>query len=80
MGLLQPQQPEANRSFIRRHAKGIADASGHVLDRCMPVAVAEDLPRHVVEAVGFVAFEIVDEEFVTEIASHQSVRSCPRPH
>jgi hypothetical protein len=64
MGLLEPQEPEANRLFIDRHAKRIADASGHFMDRCTPVAVVEHLPRQAIEAVGFVALQVVDEEFV----------------
>jgi hypothetical protein len=42
--------------------------------------MAEHLPSHPIEAVGFVALQIVDEEFVAEITRHQLFPACPRPH
>jgi hypothetical protein len=79
VGLLQPQEPKTDGLFVHPHAKGVADANGHVLDPCIPVTMTEHLPSHPIEAVGFVALQVVDEELVAEIARHQPVGACPRP-
>jgi hypothetical protein len=79
VGLLQPQEPKMDGLFVHRRAKGVGNANGHVRNRCIPVAVTEHLPSHPIQAVGFVALQVVDEELVAEIACHQPVGACPRP-
>jgi hypothetical protein len=60
VGLLQTHETEADGLFVDRQAKGVANAKRYVRDRRLPVAVAEHLHGHPVEAVGLVALQIVN--------------------
>jgi len=79
VGPLKAHESEADGAFVHRHTEGVANANGQVLERCIPVAMVEQLSSHPIEAVSFVALQVVDEEFVAKFACHQPVGACPRP-
>jgi hypothetical protein len=69
-------QPDGG--FVNGRVHIFSDQSGDVSDALLPVAVLPDQRGGLVQAMGLVTFEVVDQHFIGDFSRDQIELSCLR--